>query len=149
MQLTSTECVAGHGHTTGLWFKFHGDTLVGYCLLTSEGTEVHQIDEWFIQHMATIKVTRKHLQASTDVLPYLTFVAGDRAVKAVRDYNVYDLAIAFTSHYGWQLINGAKILPTYGELAKVYCGMFAVYLFKTNEDRELMLKVLDGGPKPA
>jgi hypothetical protein len=70
----------------------------------------------------------------------LTFTAGDRAVQAIRDYNVYELALAFTSHYGWQLINGAKILPSYGELAKVYAGIYAVYLFYTSADMERALQ---------
>lgn len=122
--------------------------MVGYSIFTPDGPETHELDEWFSRHMATVRVTKKHLQASTDIFPYLTVVAGSRAVQAVRDYSVYDLAIAFTSHYGWQLINGAKILPAYGELAKVYCGMNAVYLFRKNEDRELMLQVLRG-PQPA
>ena len=84
--------------------------------------------------MLIVRMTPKHAQKARDVLPYLTFAAGDRAVAAIKDYNVYELAIAFTSHYCWQLVNGAKILPTYKELAKVYAGCYAVYLFKSHDE---------------
>jgi hypothetical protein len=90
--------------------------------------------------MLIIKTSKAHLQKSNDVLPVLTFTAGDRAVRAMRDYNAYELAIAFTSHYGWQLVNGAKILPCFGELAKVYAGVYAIYLFKTIPEKEGALK---------
>lgn len=89
----------------------------------------------------------KNTQKSNDILPYLTFMAGERAVSAMRDYNVYELAIAFTSHYGWQLINGAKILESYGELAKVYAGNCAVYLFRSSVEREAALKLIQATVK--
>jgi hypothetical protein len=136
------ECVAGFGHTSSLWLHFSESQMIGYSIETPRGHEVLPPDNWFEQHMLIIKTTKKHQQKSTDVLPYLTFVAGNRAVQAIRDYNVYELAVAFTSHYGWQIINGAKILPDYGELAKVYAGIFAVYLFKTQQDKENAYKGL-------
>lgn len=86
--------------------------------------------------MLITKVSKKDTQKSNDVLPYLTFTAGTRAVVAIRDYNVYELALAFTSHYGWQLINGAKILPDHKELAKVYAGVYAVYLFRSEPEKQ-------------
>ncbi len=55
---------------------------------------------------------------------------------------MYELALAFTSHYGWQLINGAKILPDYGELAKVYAGIYSVYLFRSRQEKEAAIKGL-------
>ena len=133
------ECVAGFGHTSSLWFHFEGNQMVNYTIESPRGHDTQPPDGWFQQHMMILRQTPKHLQKSRDVLPYLTFSAGERAVRAIKDYNVYELAIAFTSHYGWQLVNGAKILPTYGELAKVYAGVFAVYLFRAEKDRELAL----------
>jgi len=133
------ECVAGFGHTSSLWFHFAGNEMAGYTIESPTGHESFPPDIWFEQHMLILRLTPKHVQKSRDVLPYLTFVAGERAVQAMRDYNVYELAIAFTSHYGWQLINGAKILTTYGELAKVYAGVYAVYLFRSQPERDAAL----------
>lgn len=138
----SKECVAGFGHTTSLWLHFSGNQLIGFSAETPGGVETLPPDNWFEQHMLIITVTRKHPQKSVDVLPYLTTVAGERAVRAIRDYNVYELALAFTSQYGWQLVNGAKILPAYGELAKVYAGLFAVYLFRTLDEKKAALATL-------
>lgn len=134
------ECVAGFGHTTSLWFHFSGNQMAGYTIETSRGQESLSPDVWFERHMLILKMTAKHVQKTQNVLPYLTFCAGERAVSAIRDYNVYELAIAFTSHYGWQLVNGAKILPTYGELAKVYAGIYAVYLFRSHDECRAALK---------
>lgn len=136
------ECVAGFGHTTSLWFHFEGTQMTGYTTETPRGIETLPPDQWFVQHMFITKVSKKDLQKSNDVLPYLTFVAGNRAVNAIRDYNVYELALAFTSHYGWQLINGAKILPDHKELAKVYAGVYAVYLFRSQPEREAAVKAM-------
>jgi len=116
--------------------------MVGYVIETPNGAEVFPPDIWSEQHMFITKTTTKHVQKRDDVLPYLAHVAGTRAVQAIRDYNVYELAIAFTNNYSWQLINGAKILPDYGELAKVYAGVYAVYLFKSQADRDAALKKL-------
>lgn len=127
-------CVAGMGHTSSLWFHFTESEMEGYTVETPRGHEYLQPDSWFERHMLIIRVTPKHMQKSFDVLPYLTFSAGERAVAAIKDYNIYELAIAFTSHYGWQLVNGAKILTYYGELAKVYAGIYAVYLFRSHDD---------------
>lgn len=139
------ECVAGFGHTSSLWFHFAENQMVGYTIETPRGVEALPPDIWFDQQMLIVKTTKKHVQKSIDILPYLTVVAGDRAVRAIRDYNTYELAIAFTSHYGWQLINGAKILPPYGELAKVYAGIYAVYLFRSQPEREAALKAVQAG----
>lgn len=136
------ECVAGFGHTSSLWLHFSESQMIGYSIETPKGHETLPPDNWFEQHMLIIKTTKKHLQKSTDVLPYLSLVAGTRAVQAIRDYNVYELAIAFTSMYGWQIINGAKILPDYGELAKVYAGIYAVYLFRSAQQKEAAMKAL-------
>lgn len=95
--------------------------------------------------MLIVRMTSKHTQKTNDVLPYLTFTAGERAVRAIRDYNVYELAIAFTSHYCWQLVNGAKILKTYGELAKVYAGIYAVYVFRSHDECAAALKSASQG----
>lgn len=117
--------------------------MVSFITETPQGQQVLPPDRWFQEQMVIIKTTKTHIQKSTDVLQYLTFVAGDRAVRAIRDYNVYELAIAFTSHYGWQLINGAKILPHFGELAKVYAGVYAVYLFRSKDERGKALEQLE------
>ncbi len=109
---------------------------------TPSGQEIFPPDKWFQDQMLIVRTSKAHLQKSNDVLPVLTFTAGDRAVAAMRDYNVYELAIAFTSHYGWQLVNGAKILPCFCELAKVYAGIYAVYLFKASSEKEKALKRL-------
>lgn len=114
--------------------------MIGYTIETPESHEFLPPDHWFEQQMLILRTTPKHLQRGTDILPYLTFMAGERAVRAMRDYNVYELATAFTSHYGWQLINGAKILPAHGELAKVYAGVYSVYLFHTPAEREAAFK---------
>ena len=132
--------MAGFGHSESLWFHFADDQMTGYTVDTLEGSELQPPDLWFEQHMLIIRTSPKHVQKSNDILPYLTFIAGSRAVEAMRDYNVYELALAFTSHYGWQLINGAKILPTYGELAKVYAGIYSVYLFRCQLERDVALK---------
>lgn len=139
------ECVAGFGHTSSLWFHFVGTEMIGYSIETPQGYETLPPDVWFVQHMLVVKTSKSHLQKGTDVLPYLTFTAGNRAVQAIRDYNVYELALAFTSHYGWQLINGAKILPAYGELAKVYAGIYAVYLFRSQPEKEAGQKLVETG----
>jgi len=136
------ECVAGFGHTSSLWFHFTDSQMIGYTVETPKNHESMSPDDWFEQHMLIVKTTKTHQQKSTDILPYLTFVAGQRAVQAIRDYNVYELALAFTSHYGWQVINGAKILPDYGELAKVYAGVYAIYLFRTNAEKQKALQAL-------
>lgn len=132
----SKECVSGFGHTSSLWFHFDETHMVGYTIETPRGVEQLAPDVWFEQQMLIVKTSKKHTQKTVEVLPYLTFTAGERAVKAIKDYNIYELALAFTSHYGWQLINGAKILPALGELAKVYADIYAVYLFLSNTDRE-------------
>ena len=136
------ECVAGFGHTTSLWVHFSGNQMAGYTIETPRGQESLSPDVWFERHMLILKMTAKHVQKTQNVLPYLTFCAGARAVNAIRDYNVYELAIAFTSHYGWQLVNGAKILPTYGELAKVYAGIHAVYLFRSHDECRAALETV-------
>lgn len=136
------ECVSGFGHTSSLWFHIEGNQMTGYTVETPKGVEELSPDMWFVQQMLIVRTTKKHTQKSVEVLPYLTFIAGERAVQAIRDYNTYELAIAFTSHYGWQLINGAKILPAYGELAKVYAGIFAVYLFRSTTERQAALKAV-------
>jgi hypothetical protein len=140
------ECVSGFGHTSSLWFHFAENQMVGYTIETPKGIDTLGPDAWFKQHMLIIKTSKKHLQKSIDVLPYLTFIAGERAVNAIRDYNVYELAISFTSHYGWQIINGAKILPAYGELAKVYAGTYAVYLFRAQPERDAAMNTVQSGP---
>lgn len=117
--------------------------MVSFITETPDGQEILPPDKWFEQQMVIIKTPRSNIQKTTDVLPYLTFIAGERAVAAIRDYNVYELAIAFTSHYGWQLINGAKILPHFGELAKVYAGVYAVYLFRRIEEKKKALELLE------
>lgn len=124
------QCVAGFGHVYSLWFHFVGTEMVGYTIETPMGRKTMPTDVWFQQHMLIVRTTRKHPPKQDDVLPYLSHVAGTRAVQAISDYNVYELAIAFTAMHSWQLINGAKLLPDYGELAKVYAGVNAVYLFK-------------------
>lgn len=134
--------MAGFGHTSSLWFHFDQNQMIGYSIETPRGLETLPPDIWFEQQMLIVKKSRSHTQKTTDILPYLTFSAGGRAVQAMRDYNVYELALAFTSHYGWQLINGAKILPSYGELAKVYAGVYAVYLFRTPADKEAGMKLV-------
>ena len=139
------ECVSGYGHTWSLWFHFDENQMIGYTTETPRGVENHGPDTWFEQHMLIVKTTKKSLQKSADVLPYLTFSAGERAVQAIRDYNVYELALAFTAHYGWQLINGAKILPTFKELAKVYAGVYAVYLFRSHDERNVALEKVQSG----
>ena len=133
------ECVAGFGHTSSLWFHFVGNEMAGYTIESPNGSESFPPDRWFEQQMLILRMTPKHLQKGRDVLPYMTFWAGERAVQAMRDYHVYELAIAFTSHYCWQLVNGAKILTTYGELAKVYAGVYAVYLFRSQAERDTAL----------
>jgi hypothetical protein len=110
---------------------------------TPKGQEIFPPDKWFQDQMLIVRTSKTHLQKSSDVLPVLTFTAGDRAVSAMRDYNVYELALAFTSHYGWQLVNGAKILPCLGELAKVYAGIYAVYLFKLRSEKAIALKAVN------
>ena len=139
------ECVAGYSHTSSLWFSFDHDQMVYYTIETPKGVETLALDAWFGQQMLITKTTKKHPQKTYDILPYLTVVAGNRAVRAIRDYHVYELAIAFTSHYGWQLINGAKILPSYGELAKVYAGIYAVYLFHSTAELQAATKTLQLG----
>ena len=134
MSVVTKECVAGFGHTSSLWFHFEGSEMINYSIETARGHENLAPDAWFQRHMMILRLTPKHAQKGRDVLPYLTFIAGDRAVVAIKDYNVYELAIAFTSHYCWQLVNGAKILTSYGELAKVYAGPYAVYLFKSHDE---------------
>jgi len=114
--------------------------MIGYSMETPTGVESQPPDSWLQQHMVILKTMPSHTQKSRDVLPYLTFSSGERAVRAMRDYNVYELAIAFTSHYGWQLVNGAKILSPRGELAKVYAGVFAVYLFRSHAECTTALK---------
>lgn len=139
------ECVAGFGHTSSLWFHFEGNQMIGYTVETPEGIENSGPDAWFEQHMLIVKTSKKHVQKSIDAFPYLTFVAGQRAVQAIRDYHIYELALAFTSQYGWQIINGAKILPPFGELAKVYAGIFAIFLFRSNVERDAALEAIDNG----
>lgn len=139
---TEKECVAGFGHTSSLWFHFTGNQMAGYSIETPRGHEQLEPDEWFERHMLILRTSPKHPQKGRDVLPYLTFCAGERAVSAIKDYDVYELAIAFTSHYCWQLVNGAKILNSYGELAKVYAGMYAVYLFKSHDECAAALALL-------
>jgi len=139
------ECVAGFGHTSSLWFHFDGNEMIGYTVETPKGIETLPPDIWFTQHMLIIRTSKSHVQKGNNVLPYLTFHAGERAVQAIRDYNVYELALAFTSHYGWQLVNGAKILPGQKELAKVYAGIYAVYLFRSQPDREAAMKRVETG----
>jgi hypothetical protein len=131
----SKECLAGFGSTTSLWFHFMDGQMVGYSLEEPNRVETFPPDTWFDQHMLMLGTSKKSTQKSNDVLPYLTYTAGERAVRALRDYHVYELAIAFTSHYSWQLVNGAKILPALGELAKVYAGQCAVYLFRSEAER--------------
>lgn len=139
------ECVAGFGHTSSLWFLFDENQMIGYTVETPQGHESFPPDTWFEQQLLLVKTTQKHLQKTNDILCCLTFTAGPRAVRAIRDYNVYELALAFTSHYDWQLINGAKILPAYGELAKVYAGVYAVYLFHTQPERNAALSTIQAG----
>ena len=134
-----SECVAGFGHLRSLWFLFDNNQMVGYVVETPEGRETYQPDMWSEQHFIILKTTSKHPPQREDVLPYLSQVAGNRAVQAIKDYNVYELALAFATNYSWQLINGAKILPDYGELAKVYAGIYSVYIFKTKEARDAVL----------
>ena len=138
--IASKEGVAGFGHTSSLWFHFVGDAMAGYTIESPKSCESLPPDSWFEQQMLILHMTPKHLQKSWDVLPYLTICAGDRAVKAMRDYHVYELALAFTSHYCWQLVNGAKILPAYSELAKVYAGCYAIYLFRSVAERSAALQ---------
>lgn len=140
------ECVSGFGYTSSLWFHFIANEMVGYTIETPTGVETLTPDAWFEQHLLIFKVHSRSTQKSTDVLPYLSCAAGLRAVQAVRDYNAYELAIAFTSHYAWQLINGAKILQSFGELAKVYAGTCAVYLFKSQADREAAILKINNAP---
>lgn len=121
--------------------------MTGYTIETTRGIETLPPDIWFKQHMLIVRMSKSHVQKNITVLPCLTFTAGERAVQAIRDYNVYELALAFTSHYGWQLINGAKILPPHGELAKVYAGIYAVYLFRSQPEREGALKQIEAGTK--
>ena len=141
------ECVAGFGHVASLWFHFEGNQMISYSIETPTGHETLPPDTWFVQHMLIVSTSRSHVQKTTDILPYLTFSAGARACSAIRDYNIYELALAFTSHYGWQLINGAKILPAYGELAKVYAGIYAVYLFRSQPEKEAGQKLVETGAK--
>lgn len=137
------ECVAGYGHTSSLWFWFADDKLNGYAIETPSASETNTIDGWIDQHLLVIKKHHSHIQRDVGVLPCLTISAGTRAVQAIRDYNMYELALAFTAHYSWQLINGAKILPSYTELAKVYAGIYAMYLFKTPAELEKTAKQLE------
>ena len=137
------ECVAGYGHTTSLWFHFVENQMTGYTLETPKGCESMAPDVWFERHMLILRMMPKCGQKTNDVLPYLTFTAGDRAVQAIRDYNVYELAIAFTSHYCWQLVNGAKILKTLGELAKVYAGASAIYVFRSHDECAAALRAVN------
>lgn len=115
--------------------------MIGYSIETPRAHENLEPDVWFERHMLILKKTPKHMQKGNDVLRYMTFTAGDKAVSAIKDYNIYELAIAFTSQYCWQLVNGAKILESYGELAKVYAGQYAVFLFKSHAECEAALRL--------
>ena len=137
-----SECVAGYGHLQSLWLQFAEQRLIACFTDTPEGVEAVQVDNWLVPCVMVTKVPRKNVAPRDDVLPYLSKIAGARAVCAARDCNVYELALALTANYSWQLINGAKILPDYSELAKVYAGAHVIYLFKTQALRDAAAKVL-------
>lgn len=128
------ECVAGFGHLNSLWFAMDAGGLTGVVIENNGEQEAVNANDWLKPRVLVFKTTPAHPQKREDVLRCLATTAGTRAVQAVRDYNVYELALAFTSNYSWQLINGAKILPDFGELAKVYAGQWSIYLFKSEFD---------------
>jgi hypothetical protein len=134
------ECVSGFGNTTSLWFHLVSCQLNAYTIETPQGFETVPANEWFDQHLLILQRTRQDVQKSTNHFLYLTFSVGQRAVDAVRDCSIFGLALAFTSHHAWQLVNGAKILPFYGELAKIYAGFNAVYLFQSEMEKNNALK---------
>ena len=132
-----TICVAGFGHTHSAWLHIRDGHVCGCRLDTPEGSEEIAITDWFKRNFLSFKVAVRDGQARVEELPLLAYAAGIRAVSAIRDFNTYELAIAMTANYSWQLVNGAKPLPDFGELAKFYAGTVAVYIYATTADRDL------------
>lgn len=138
-------CVAGYTSNNSLWIYIIDEKIIAYSLVTKhEPEKANDKDTWLSDHMLVIKTTEFHTQKTSDKLPHLTFTTGARAINAVQDYNIYELALALTSHHAWQLVNGAKILPYYGELAKVYVGIYALFLFKTQLELKNAVKTRKG-----
>jgi hypothetical protein len=130
-------CVAGYGQRISLWLSIYRGQLTEATIETPKGHEHIKIEERFADLFLFEPVNPKNGPKTTKTCQYLTLTAGKKASSAIRDYAVKELAMALISHYGWQIANGAKVLPEKGELAKVYADEFAVYFFGAPMDREL------------
>lgn len=133
---TSKVCIAGFGQKVSVWLHIYRNRLTGCSIEEPNRHENIDSDEWFDNHFLLVPVNPKNGPKTSKVCLYLTAIAGKKAAKAIRDYSVLNLAMALISHYGWQVANGAKILPEHGALAKVYAGNFAVYVFETRITKE-------------
>jgi hypothetical protein len=133
---TQKECVAGFGQHTSVWLEFNWHKLVGCTVEESRRHEYVAVDDWLVDHFLVVPVRRKHGPKETKRCLYLTYSAGRKAADAIRDYSVVNLGLAFIAQYGWQIANGAKPLRERGELAKVYAGGLAVYLYLTRKEKQ-------------
>ena len=129
-------CVAGFGQRISLWLSIKQGQLTECTIEEPKRHEHIEVDDWFAHHFMLVPINPTHGPKTTTVCPYLTLQAGKKAANAVRDYSINSLAMAFISQYGWQIANGACPLPDKSELAKVYAGEFAVYLYVNRNTRE-------------
>lgn len=136
MNNANRHCVAGYGQKISVWATIDRGKLTECAIEEPRNHERIEVnDTWFSDHVLVVPVDKRHGPKTKSVCPYLTLQAGKKAAAALRDYSVTALAMALVSQYGWQIANGAQSLPEKGELAKVYAGANALYVFGTRSEK--------------
>lgn len=135
--MTCKICIAGFGQKISVWLTLTDGKVTG-CIIEEPRRREHvEDDSWLADHFIIVPIKRKYgPKATTKVCQFLALQAGRHAVRGVRDYSIAALATGLTAQYGYQIANGAKILPEHGEIAKVHSGDFAVYFYETRCDKE-------------
>jgi hypothetical protein len=141
--ITSKVCIAGFGQKVSVWATIRAGRLTGFNIEEPKRHEAIESDAWFDDYLLLVPVNSKNGPRKTKICPYLTAIAGRKAAEALRDYSITNLAMALISHYGWQVANSAKPLTEHNELAKVYAGNYALYVFETRDaTKQAQLKLL-------
>lgn len=84
---------------------------------------------WFTRYMALVPTSALFVPPTPPVLPRMATKAYRYLRRGILERDNLSVVEGFATQYGWQVSNGALVLPHFDEACKLYSNQpFAVYL---------------------
>lgn len=133
--MTETLCIAGQGCTPMVSCTVNDGKITEFAVWRKNRTTHVPVDESLSRRLVLVKAKAHAAPKNTHVCSYLTTLAARKLAHAVenltcsvREEVIYQMALALTSQYGYQIANKAKPIAEQDSLCRVYVGNYVLYV---------------------